>query len=201
MDVRRRRIGLTLDVIVSLMRRAAHRLCRRDPRAWRYRAPWLRRRSLRCEGRRPRGFRPANRCWFAARVLEVRCAYELTIDRREAAALDRICVSRVSLPPPSGRLARWFYFTICGATAELCGPPPVDVRIALSGMSCLLVGAGKSAQVRVRRFAAARCDRPERSGSQRRCGWSAVTVSIPTRGGESERVGVRPSSRLISRSH
>ena len=31
-----------------------------------------------------------NRCWFAARVLEVRRAYGLTIDRREAAALDRI---------------------------------------------------------------------------------------------------------------
>ena len=31
-----------------------------------------------------------NRCWFAARVLEVRRVYGLTIDRREAAALDRI---------------------------------------------------------------------------------------------------------------
>ena len=31
-----------------------------------------------------------NRCWFAARVLEVRRAYGLTVDRREAAALDRI---------------------------------------------------------------------------------------------------------------
>ena len=31
-----------------------------------------------------------NRCWFAARVLAVRKAYRLTIDRREAAALDRI---------------------------------------------------------------------------------------------------------------
>ena len=31
-----------------------------------------------------------NRCWFADRVLEVRLAYDLTIDRREAAALDRI---------------------------------------------------------------------------------------------------------------
>ena len=30
-----------------------------------------------------------NRCWFAARVLEVRRVYGLTIDRREAAALDR----------------------------------------------------------------------------------------------------------------
>ena len=31
-----------------------------------------------------------NRCWFAGRVLEVRLAYDLTIDRREAAALERI---------------------------------------------------------------------------------------------------------------
>ena len=34
------------------------------------------------------GFRARNRCWFAARVLEVRLAYDLTIDRREAAALE-----------------------------------------------------------------------------------------------------------------
>ena len=31
-----------------------------------------------------------NRCWFAGRVLKVRRAYGLTIDRREAAVLDRI---------------------------------------------------------------------------------------------------------------
>ena len=31
-----------------------------------------------------------NRCWFAGRVVEVRGAYRLTIDRREAAALERI---------------------------------------------------------------------------------------------------------------
>ena len=31
-----------------------------------------------------------NRCWFAGRVVEVRRAYGLTIDRREAVALDRI---------------------------------------------------------------------------------------------------------------
>ena len=31
-----------------------------------------------------------NRCWFAGRVLDVRRAYGLTIDRDEAAALDRI---------------------------------------------------------------------------------------------------------------
>ena len=31
-----------------------------------------------------------NRCWFAGRVVEVRRAYALTIDRREAAALERI---------------------------------------------------------------------------------------------------------------
>ena len=31
-----------------------------------------------------------NRCWFAARVVEVRRAYELTIDQREAKVLERI---------------------------------------------------------------------------------------------------------------
>ena len=34
-----------------------------------------------------------NRCWFAARVLDVRRAYALTIDSREAAALERILAS------------------------------------------------------------------------------------------------------------
>ena len=31
-----------------------------------------------------------NRCWFAWRVVDVRRAYDLTIDRREADALDAI---------------------------------------------------------------------------------------------------------------
>ena len=31
-----------------------------------------------------------NRCWFAGRVLAVRLEYDLTIDQREAAALDRV---------------------------------------------------------------------------------------------------------------
>ena len=31
-----------------------------------------------------------NKCWFAARVVGVRVAYELTIDRREAVALERV---------------------------------------------------------------------------------------------------------------
>ena len=31
-----------------------------------------------------------NRCWFAGRILEVKRAYRLTVDRREAAVLDRI---------------------------------------------------------------------------------------------------------------
>ena len=34
-----------------------------------------------------------NRCWFAGRVVEVRAAYGLTIDRREAALLERILAS------------------------------------------------------------------------------------------------------------
>ena len=33
---------------------------------------------------------PENRCWFAARVVEVRRRYGLTIDRREADALERV---------------------------------------------------------------------------------------------------------------
>ena len=52
-----------------------------------------------------------NRCWFAGRVVEVRLAYGLTIDRREAQALERIlseCVSTemepvvCSVPSSSG---------------------------------------------------------------------------------------------------
>ena len=52
-----------------------------------------------------------NRCWFAGRVVQVRRAYGLTIDRREAAALERIlsgCGSTAlepivcSVPPSSG---------------------------------------------------------------------------------------------------
>ena len=31
-----------------------------------------------------------NKCWFAARVVAVRMAYQLTIDRREAVALERV---------------------------------------------------------------------------------------------------------------
>ena len=56
--------------------------------------------------------RERNRCWFAHRVLNVRLAYGLTIDRREAAALEqilRVCetsemqpVSCPSGPEPAG---------------------------------------------------------------------------------------------------
>ena len=35
-------------------------------------------------------FPPANACWFARTVIDVRRAYELTIDAREADALDRL---------------------------------------------------------------------------------------------------------------
>ena len=35
----------------------------------------------------------ANRCWFAGRIVEVRRAYELTIDSREAAALESVLSS------------------------------------------------------------------------------------------------------------
>ena len=36
---------------------------------------------------------PMNRCWFAQRIVEVRRKYGLTIDRREAEALERILVA------------------------------------------------------------------------------------------------------------
>ena len=42
-----------------------------------------------------------NRCWFAARILEVKRAYHLTVDRREAAALKRVlsgCASTAMEP-------------------------------------------------------------------------------------------------------
>ena len=42
-----------------------------------------------------------NRCWFAGRVLEVKLAYGLTVDRREAAALEQIlrgCASTAMEP-------------------------------------------------------------------------------------------------------
>ncbi len=35
---------------------------------------------------------PQNECWFAQRVIDVRLAYDLTIDRAEADALDRMLV-------------------------------------------------------------------------------------------------------------
>ena len=31
-----------------------------------------------------------NQCWFAARIVAVRLKYRLTVDRREAAALERV---------------------------------------------------------------------------------------------------------------
>ena len=57
-----------------------------------------------------------NRCWFAGRVLDVLRKYRLTIDRREAAALDRVLsgcnstemvfASRASAPDPPPRARR-----------------------------------------------------------------------------------------------
>ena len=59
---------------------------------------------------------PMNQCWFAGRVLDVRGKYRLTIDRREAAALERVLsgcnstrmvfVSRPSTPNPPSRVRR-----------------------------------------------------------------------------------------------
>ena len=67
-----------------------------------------------------------NRCWFADRVLLVRLAYDLTIDRREAAALDRILAgcSSTALEP-----------VVCvvpsaSASAPVPGPAAGDVALA-----------------------------------------------------------------------
>ena len=49
-----------------------------------------------------------NRCWFAHRVIEVRRAYSLTIDRREAQALDAVlasCESSDMVMFPRGKTA------------------------------------------------------------------------------------------------
>ena len=44
-----------------------------------------------------------NRCWFANQIIAVRRAYGLTIDRREANALDRVLANcDLDLPPDSG---------------------------------------------------------------------------------------------------
>ena len=49
---------------------------------------------------------PMNRCWFAARVVAIKRKYRLTVDRREAAALERVlsdCAStRMMVTRPGG---------------------------------------------------------------------------------------------------
>ena len=66
-------------------------------------------------GKDPAEWAPArNRCWFAGRVVEVKRAYGLTVDRREAVALESILSSCESttlepivcaVPSPSGASA------------------------------------------------------------------------------------------------
>ena len=62
-----------------------------------------------------------NRCWFAHRVVEVREAYSLTIDRHEARALDAVLAtcesSEMVLYPPSAAEA-----ALGSADEEPCGP-------------------------------------------------------------------------------
>ena len=48
-----------------------------------------------------------NQCWFAQTVVDVRRAYRLTIDRREAAALDRILVGCSGLNRSKLKLSKW----------------------------------------------------------------------------------------------
>ena len=57
-----------------------------------------------------------NRCWFADRVLRVRQKYRLTIDRREANALDQVLAS-------------------CASTSLVRGGAPVAERITPGGRS------------------------------------------------------------------
>ena len=62
-----------------------------------------------------------NRCWFAHRVIDVRRAYSLTIDRREARALDAVLAScdsfdMVLYPRGVAEVA------IASADEEPCGP-------------------------------------------------------------------------------
>ncbi len=74
----------------------------RDPDNLTLAAPWINRRQKR--GHDAADWLPEhNRCWFAARVVEVRRKWRLSIDRREAAALERVlsaCPS-VALQPPA----------------------------------------------------------------------------------------------------
>ena len=79
-----------------------------------------------------------NQCWFAGRIVEVRSAYGLTIDRREAAALERVldgCDSRLRpawfsprcAAPPCGRSGRRDRSTLglpVDAHAWSCGRRP-----------------------------------------------------------------------------
>ena len=57
-----------------------------------------------------------NQCWFADRVVRVRQKYSLTIDRREANALDAVLAS-------------------CASTALVRGGGPVAERVGSSGAS------------------------------------------------------------------
>ena len=51
---------------------------------------------------------PRNQCWFAARIVEVRRKYGLTIDRREAEALERVLASCSSTLMSVGNCADGF---------------------------------------------------------------------------------------------
>ena len=57
---------------------------------------------------------PRNRCWFAQRVVEVRREYRLTVDRREADALERVL---------SGCESTAMVFHGDGGAAVSAGPP------------------------------------------------------------------------------
>ena len=65
---------------------------------------------------------PRNRCWFANRVVEVRRKYRLTIDRREAEALEQIL---------SGCESTEMVFHADGGAAESTSPPAPQGGLAV----------------------------------------------------------------------
>ena len=98
-----------------------------------------------------------NRCWFAARGLEVRRAYGLTIDVREAAALDRILAG-------------------CGNTAlepVVCATPSASTSVPGHGSA-----AGDDALTLLRRQPK-RHDYVQGSAPTRYCSGPAFTPGVP----------------------
>ena len=76
---------------------------------------------------------PKNQCWFAARVVAVRKKYNLTIDRREAQALERVlsnCASTAMVI--DGRAIKTVHPTPAGKHPTISSPRPPLKTDALS---------------------------------------------------------------------